>query len=69
VWNAAVPDNDVTIERRHVCGSVVVKQGVFSGTRTGNLTTSDGQAISATGRSLSEPNVEVIDISTELELV
>ena len=62
VWNDAAPDNEVTIERRHSCGSVVVEQGVFSGTHTGNLATPDGQAIPATGRSLSVPYVEVFDI-------
>jgi steroid delta-isomerase-like uncharacterized protein len=65
VWNEAVPDNEVTIERRHVCGSVVVEQGVFSGTHTGNLMTPDGQVIPATGRSLSVPYVEVFDMEAD----
>jgi steroid delta-isomerase-like uncharacterized protein len=65
VWNEAVPDNEVTIERRHGCGSVVVEQGVFSGTHTGNLTTPDGQVIPATGRSLSVPYVEVFDMESD----
>jgi steroid delta-isomerase-like uncharacterized protein len=62
MWNEAVPDNEITIDRRHSCGSVVVEQGVFSGTHTGNLTTPDGQTIPATGRSLSVPYAEVFDI-------
>lgn len=62
MWNEALPDNDLTIERRHSCGSVVVEEGVFSGTHTGNLTTPDGQTIPATGRSLSVPFVQVFDI-------
>jgi steroid delta-isomerase-like uncharacterized protein len=65
VWNEAVPDSEITIDRRHSCGSVVVEQGVFSGTHTGNLTTPDGQTIPATGRSLSVPYVEVFDIEAD----
>jgi steroid delta-isomerase-like uncharacterized protein len=62
VWNEAVPDNDIKIERRHACGSVVVEQGVFGGTHTGNLAAPGGQVIPATGRSVSVPYVEVFDI-------
>jgi steroid delta-isomerase-like uncharacterized protein len=65
VWNEAVPDNDVTIDRRLECGSVVVEQGTFSGTHTGNLRTPDGQTIPATGRSLSVPYVEVFDVEDD----
>jgi steroid delta-isomerase-like uncharacterized protein len=61
-WNEAVPDNEIKLERRHACGSVVVEQGVFSGTHTGNLASPDGQVIPATGRSVSVPYVEVFDI-------
>jgi steroid delta-isomerase-like uncharacterized protein len=65
VWNEAAPDNEVTIDRRHSCGPVVVEQGLFSGTHTGNLNTPDGQTIPATGRSLSVPYVEVFDIEDD----
>jgi steroid delta-isomerase-like uncharacterized protein len=65
MWNEAMPDNEVTIERRHACGSVVVEQGVFSGTHTGNLATPDGQVIPATGRSASVPYVEVFDMEND----
>ncbi len=62
VWNDAVPDNDINIERRHACGSVVVEQGVFSGTHTGDLAAPNGQVVPATGLSVSVPYVEVFDI-------
>jgi steroid delta-isomerase-like uncharacterized protein len=61
MWNEAVPDNEISIERDYVSGSVIVQEGVFSGTHTGNLATPDGQVIPATGRSLRVPYAEVLE--------
>ena len=61
-WCEAVPDNDVEIVREHVCGSVVVQEGTFMGTHTGNLTAPDGQVVPPTGRSIRAPYVEVFEL-------
>jgi ketosteroid isomerase-like protein len=62
MWIEGVPDNELTIAHEHVCGSVVVQEGIFSGTHTGNLVTPDGQVIPATGRSLRAPFADVFEI-------
>ena len=65
VWNEAFPDNDISITHRHICDSVVVEEGTFHGTHTGNLLTPDGQTIPATGRSVSAPYVDVFEIEDD----
>lgn len=62
VWAEGVPDNEITITHEHVCGSVVVQEGVFSGTHTGDLMTPNGQVIPATGRSLSASYADVFEV-------
>jgi hypothetical protein len=62
IWNEGVPDNEITITNEHVCGSVVVQEGIFSGTHTGNLVTPNGQVVPATGRSLRARYSDVFEI-------
>jgi ketosteroid isomerase-like protein len=61
MWTEACPDNDITITHEYICGSVVVQEGIFSGTQTGTLMTPDGQSIPATGRSLRAPYIDVFE--------
>jgi hypothetical protein len=37
-WSEAFPDNEITIDREYIAGSVVVQECTFTGTHTGNLT-------------------------------
>jgi hypothetical protein len=62
MWNEAMPDNEISIDREHVCGSVVVQEGTFSGTHTGNLMAPDGQTIPPTGRPVKAPYVDIFEI-------
>jgi ketosteroid isomerase-like protein len=62
IWSEGVPDNEITVTHEHVCGSVVVQEGIFSGTHTGNLVTPDGQVVPATGRSLRASYADVFEI-------
>ncbi len=62
IWAEGLPDNDIMITREYVCGSVVVQEGVFSGTHTGGLMAPNGQVIPATGRSLSAPYAEFFEV-------
>ena len=62
IWAEGVPDNEITVTREYVCGSVVVLEAVFSGTHTGSLMAPNGQVIPATGRSLSAPFAEVLEV-------
>jgi predicted ester cyclase len=62
IWVEGVPDNEITITHEYVCGSVVVQEGVFSGTHTGGLMAPSGEVIPATGRSLSAPFAEVLEV-------
>ena len=62
IWAQGVPDNEITITREHVCGSVVVQEGIFSGTHTGDLMTPGGDVIPATGRSLKASYADVFEI-------
>jgi predicted ester cyclase len=62
MWAEGVPDNEITIEHEWVAGSVVVQEGIFSGTHTGTLMTPDGQAIPATGRSIKAAYADVFEI-------
>jgi hypothetical protein len=62
IWTEAAPDNDVTITHECVSGSVVVQEGVFSGTHTGSLMAPDGQVIPATGRSISAPYADIFEV-------
>ena len=61
MWNEAVPDNEIAITNEYVSGSVVVQEGVFSGTHTGGLMTPTGEVIPATGRSVSAPYVDIFE--------
>jgi uncharacterized protein (TIGR02246 family) len=63
IWAEGVPDNEITITREHVCGSVVVEEAVFSGTHTGGLMVPGGEVIPATGRSLSSRYAETFSRS------
>ena len=65
MWNQAFPDNEISIAREHECGSVLVQEGTFSGTHTGNLTTPDGQTIPPTGRTVKAPYVDVFEIEND----
>jgi steroid delta-isomerase-like uncharacterized protein len=65
-WNAAFPDNDIEVTSDHVCGSVVVQEGVFFGTHTGDLVTPDGQVIPATGKSVKAPYVDVFEVEGDI---
>lgn len=58
-WCAAFPDNDVEIERQYVDGSVLVEEGRFRGTHTGELMNPDGPPIPATGKSVSAGYVDI----------
>lgn len=62
IWAEGVPDNEITITHEYVCGSVVVLEAVFSGTHTGGLMAPNGQVIPTTGRSLSAPFAEVLEV-------
>jgi ketosteroid isomerase-like protein len=62
IWAEATPDSEITITHEHVCGSVVVQEGVFSGTHTGDLMAPNGQVIPATGRSLSAPYADIFEV-------
>lgn len=62
IWAEGAPDNELTITHEYVCGSVVVQEGVFSGTHTGGLMAPNGQVIPATGRSLSAPYADVFEV-------
>ena len=62
IWAEGVPDNEITITHEYVCGSVVVLEAVFSGTHTGGLMAPNSQVIPATGRSLSAPFAEVLEV-------
>lgn len=59
-WSQAFPDNKITIDREYIAGSVVVQEGTFTGTHTGNLVAPDGTVIPPTGRRLSGPYVNII---------
>jgi hypothetical protein len=62
IWAEGVPDNEITITHEYVCGSVVVQEGVFSGTHAGGLMAPSGEVIPATGRSLSAPYADIFEI-------
>jgi ketosteroid isomerase-like protein len=62
IWAEGVPDNEITITHEYACGSVVVQEGVFSGTHTGGLMAPSGEVIPATGRSLSAPYADVFEV-------
>jgi predicted ester cyclase len=62
IWADGVPDNEITITHEYVCGSIVVQEGVFSGTHTGGLMTPSGEVIPATGRSLTATYADVFEI-------
>jgi ketosteroid isomerase-like protein len=62
IWADGVPDNEITIVHEYVCGSVVVQEGVFSGTHTGSLMVPSGELIPATGRSLRAPYADMFEI-------
>ena len=62
IWAEGVPDNEITITHEYVCGSVVVQEGVFSGTHTGGLMAPSGEVIPATGRSFSAPYTDVFEV-------
>jgi hypothetical protein len=66
VWAEAFPDNEIRIEHEYVDGSVVVQEGTFSGTHTGNLTTPDGQVIPPTGRSVKATYADVFVVEGDL---
>ncbi len=61
-WCQAMPDNEITILHEHVCGSVVVQEGIFSGTHTGDLVSADGQVIPPSGRTVKAPYIDVFEI-------
>jgi predicted ester cyclase len=58
LWYEAFPDNEVAIETEVIAGSVVMQEGTFSGTHTGNLQLPDGQVIPPTGRAVKAPYAE-----------
>src|SRR6266487_3066425 len=67
IWTEAVPDNEITIDHEYTCGdSVVVQEGTFSGTHTGNLVSPDGEVIPPTGRSLKAKYADVFELDGEL---
>jgi len=61
-WVDAFPDNELTIEREYVVGNVLVQEGTFAGTHTGNLVTPDGQVIQPTGRSVRAAYADVFAV-------
>jgi ketosteroid isomerase-like protein len=65
-WTEAFPDNEVTIDREYIAGSVVVQEGTFSGTHTGNWVAPDGTVIPPTGRRLSGPYVDIVVVEDGL---
>jgi len=64
-WCEAVPDNDIEVVREHACGSVLVQEGTFMGTHTGNLTAPDGQVIPPTGHTIKAPYIEVYEVEDD----
>ncbi|MER5432239.1 ester cyclase [Streptomyces sp. NPDC002588] len=59
LWENAAPDNSIEFLDRYSVGSVVVHEGVFRGTHTGDLLSWDGQALPATGRTFELTYCEV----------
>jgi ketosteroid isomerase-like protein len=58
-WTDAFPDNETIIDKEYIAGSVVVLEGTFTGTHTGNLVAPDGTVIPPTGRRISGPYVGI----------
>lgn len=58
-WGEAFPDHQLTIHKSYEAGSVVVEEGTFAGTHTGNLQTPTGVVIPPTGRSVNVRFCEV----------
>ncbi|MGW3472571.1 ester cyclase [Saccharopolyspora sp. NPDC000995] len=50
IWVSAAPDNSIEITSEYVAGSVVVHEGIFRGTHTGDLVSANGQVIAPTGK-------------------
>jgi hypothetical protein len=65
LWTEAFPDNDVHIDAEYVAGSVVMQEGTFSGTHSGNLRLPDGQVIPPTCRTLKAPYAEVFVVQSD----
>jgi len=65
-WTEAFPDNEVTIHREYIAGSVVVQEGTFTGTHTGNLVAPDGTVIPPTGRRINGPYVDIVVVEDGL---
>ena len=66
VWSEAFRDNEITVDREYIAGSVVVQEGTFTGTHTGNLTAPDGTVIPPTGSSISGPYVDTLVVEGDL---
>ena len=65
MWTDAVPDNEIVVLHEYVSGSVVVQEGIFKGTHTGNLTAPDGQVIPATGRSVEAGYADIFTVEND----
>ena len=65
-WSEAFPDNELTIDREYIAGSVLVQEGTFTGTHTGNLVAPDDTVIPPTGRRLSGPYVDIFVVEDGL---
>jgi len=65
-WSEAFPDNELTVDREYIAGAVVVQEGTFTGTHTGNLVAPDGTVIPPTGRRLSGPYVAIVVVEDGL---
>jgi predicted ester cyclase len=63
LWNEAMPDNEIEITNEVESGSMLVQEGIFRGTHTGNLATPDGQQIPPTGRRLEASYCDVFEFS------
>ena len=62
MWNQACPDNRLEITSRYVDGDVLIEEGVFHGTQTGEMMTPTGMAIPPTGRTLSGDYADVFKL-------
>ena len=49
-WLEAVPDHELVIHNEYMANSVLIQEGTFSGTHTGNMVSPDGETIPPTGR-------------------
>src|SRR5436305_3614558 len=63
LWNEACPDNEIEITATYACGDVVVQEGIFHGTQTGNLMTPTGQAIPPTGQRMDGEYADVFKLA------